>query len=539
MPRSTKMLAIALSTLIVLIIIFSLLAFYGSEREVVFNESYGDATISIKASRDAILFPGECLVLEWEMTGISSASLSLNNKITTINAIDHKTYCLWIDTPIIDLEFSDNTSQSYTLPIRHLYRSFPVFILLVLSCASVCILSYLLFDVAGVLIIVTAISFTPILMTGATTGYDFSVHLGFIRNMQLSGNPQDLPPHFTFHYLTLAVTTIIPAISLENAAFIVVTIAQCFTAHALYSLLNILQAQSGNSRRMRVLNAVLAYLLLWVGPMSFFTRGITLQMESALLFANTYHSPTMLVMRPLSIYLFILLIRSPEKWSNRVIAYIGGIALLLLVGAHAKPSFIMVIVPAYIMLLCIQYLRDKQVNKIQLIVAATLIITMILALGWQYLAIYGDTGSNLAAKTGSGIKIEIFGLYRILRVAPLTILIEWFVSLIFPISVYLLYFKRAWRDNILNFSWIALAGAIAMIVIFIEVTRADDGNFGWATRITTLIVYTTSIGFILRQHHNRTETGHDWQFWFCISLFIVHALFYASLLINTFMGIVK
>jgi hypothetical protein len=535
MHRSLEQVAIGVSGLVLFIAIFVIAGFYSNNQPAILEETGGDTTVYIEAARNVALFPGECISVKWEITGDNTVFIIRRGQSYRTTSLDSTVYCFWSQNPTLRVDSPDGSSSDfYTVEIEHLYNSPLILLLLLIIIVAACTFAYLLLGVPAVLVILTAVLFTPILSISASLEYDFITHINWAQIGKTSGNIQDLPPHFVFHYLAITITNIFPSITLMRASFLVVLFSQIGTVLGLYYLFLALDPRTKQDYRLKILCSILALALVWVGPISYFTTGLSRPGSSAFLNAGIYHNPTLLVMRMFAVWLFVTLVSVPSKWSKRVIGYLIAIVTLLLLSTFSKPSYTFVIVPAYLVLIGIQFLRARKVSKNTLLVAATLIIPATLAVGLLYFAVYDANSTNIIATENSKILIELFGLYRVRGLTLPTIIIEWITSLLFPISVYVLYIKKAWRDDNLNLAWIALFGAIVMAALFIEVPRTSDGNFTWGTRITTLIVFAVSASFLLRQQASWLVTKKDWRLWLSVTLFMAHALFYATILIRYF-----
>jgi|GEM_PF-3270809 len=536
MWRSPRVIAIALSTLTVLIASLLIAQFYSTGEPIIIEETAGDSTVYIEARHNAILFPGECLEVNWEINGINAVFIQTKHGYRGTTGLDKAVFCIWSDNdnPTLRVEFPDSSTESYVLDIQHLYASPLITGGLIVTIIAGCVLAYFTIGMSAVVVILTLVCFVPILSMNSSFEMDFSSHIYWANIARSSGSFEDMPPHFVFHYMTIQLSNIVNGMSLIRSAFFVTLTSQVGTALGFYTLFNMLDARTRDKPYLKIIYGFVAVSLLLVGPITYFLMGFRLPRTTALLYANTYHSPTMIVMRMFAVWLFVTIISIPAKWSKRVILYLLAIIILLLLASFSKPNYTLVIVPAYLVLMVLNFVRYRQVKLNTILVLVTLIITASVALGWQYFAVFSDESTNIIASERSEILVQWFGLYTTWESPPQKAVVEWFVSLIFPIAVYLLYLKKAWKDDALNLSWIALCGAIAMAVLFIEVPRTDHGNFVWGTRITTLITFGVSASFLIRQPEIWTWQAlkSDWRFWICAMLFIVHVVHYIIAIIQ-------
>lgn len=533
MFQSQKKLSLAISGLILLIALPMLTVLYMNSEPAIIDETYGEeSTIYLEAARNSILFPGECLRFNWEINGINAVFISQYEKSRGTTGTNATIYCIWSENPTLQVIFQDESIEFYTLEITHLYKTPLVFTLLILAVTAACVLAYHLIGVSAVLIIITTLSFIPMMSINASTELDFQGHIGFLQLASDSGNLQDLPPHFIFHIFTLGLKSIFPFLSLMRATFFIVLFAMVTTVLGLYLLLRILDKRSQNSPYLRLLYGALAFALVWIGPIPYFISNPPLLRSSALLLANTYHSPTMLVMRLFSVLLFVGLLTVPKTLSKRYFLHIIAIISLLFLSAFSKPNYVLVIVPAYLIYMGILYIRHRQIPHTILLLAIAVVLSTVAIVGLQYFAIFDANSTNVVASENSSVVIDWFGLYRIWGITPLSAIVAWLFSLSYPLFVYGLYFNKASRDDFLNLAWIALMGAIAMAVLFVEVPRTSHGNFIWGTRITTLLVFAMSTSFLIRQQKSPLIKNIDWRFILCLGLFLMHFVGYSYITLN-------
>src|SRR5690606_9327 len=100
---------------------------------------------------------------------------------------------------------------------------------------------------------------------------------------------------------------------------------------------------------------------------------------------------------------------------------------------------------------------------------AGILIPAVLILGWQYLLTYGPQQNRLYEGEEASILFAPLELFLVhWHVAPLNLLSELVVSLLFPIAVYVLYFREARQDHLLNIAWLIFIAGQALAYLFIE-----------------------------------------------------------------------
>ena len=83
-----------------------------------------------------------------------------------------------------------------------------------------------------------------------------------------------------------------------------------------------------------------------------------------------------------------------------------------------------------------------------------------------------------------------------------------FLSLVFPISVYIGYRKQARQNLYLNMSWVIFVVAAGMAYLLYETgARIDHGNFVWPGYSAVFLLVFASMLFLLEQHAREHKEG--------------------------------
>jgi hypothetical protein len=130
MPFRQKILPVLL-LIAVTAIILGLLYKIVVLRPVVINTAYDGATIYFSANRDAVLFPYDCVELQWRLENIDAVYLGDEPK----QGVGGETFCLQPGrNPGLRVQFTDETRQGYPLPIEVISTT-PLYWLLVIAAA--------------------------------------------------------------------------------------------------------------------------------------------------------------------------------------------------------------------------------------------------------------------------------------------------------------------------------------------------------------------------------------------------------------------
>jgi hypothetical protein len=230
-----------------------------------------------------------------------------------------------------------------------------------------------------------------------------------------------------------------------------------------------------------------------VAPVSVLTWG-----SHNLLFGyigiNTTHNPTYLLLKPLALLLFInsLEIFTYQPGSrSRIRFFLTG--LLTILATLAKPNYIICLLPALSLLAFYWSLKKRSLDWQRLILGV--ILPAVIILGWQYLATY-TTDRVLRAEGGI-----VFAPLAVYARDSGMLLPKFFLSILFPLSVYALYYKDASKDISLNLAWFNFFfGAFYTYMLAETGLRFQDGNFKWSGQVTLFILFLVSIVFFLRKN---------------------------------------
>jgi len=223
---------------------------------------------------------------------------------------------------------------------------------------------------------------------------------------------------------------------------------------------------------------------------------------------NAYHNPTMPALKPFALLLFAYVSltfvqsKQPANWaapsavaasaeeaspasslSSRTIWIIT--AALVVLGALAKPSYNVCLLPAVLMYAAYRRVKGHRVDFALL--GRGVFVPMFLMLAWQYLFTY---------KTGnSGV---LFLPLAAMSVFSSYLIPKYFLSILFPLTVYVLY-KPARRDPILTLAWWVFGVASFYTYLLAEAGRVGHGNFIWSGQIGLFVLFVQSMIFLVRE----------------------------------------
>lgn len=478
-----------------------------------------EATILFEGERNRLLFPGECVLVRWQVDNIQTVKLDDWSQVGS----GELERCLVNTVPTLQVEFRDGSAQSYPLPIELLYQQ-PLMQLLLLAAVIVFALAaYNGFGVPGLLMVLIVALFGPMLRTLANLHSDFAAHNMIATVAYYQQDLNTLPPHFLYHLLTIGLSTLIPTLNMETAGYVIVLASYVICGLAAYALLRQLTGQPERTLKNDGLLAGITLAILLTGPINLFGGGTGA--HTSLIPLNTFHSPTMGLLKPLAVLLFLVLIRTLQP-TARPYRSIVLLALLTVLTSLAKPNYTLALIPAVILILVASFVRPLGLPRITLM--AGILLPAALVLGWQYLFLYGPQAQSTVYQATESPQIAFAPLELFLKawgVPWFRLLPELILSILFPLVVYSVYFRQARHDWPLNLAWLVFAIGAAYSYLLIERPTEGDGNLTWSAQITLLILFVVTAGFWLKQNPHlfgRERLKLDWRFSLCAVVFLAH-----------------
>lgn len=113
-----------------LLLIAGFIIWYGNPTSVMKNVAYSDSTIDLTVSRGAILFPGECLVMQWDV--MNTQRVMVNDEL--LPASGEQTLCINAETqPTLQVMLMDGSEVTITQTIDILLTNPPFLIAALLT----------------------------------------------------------------------------------------------------------------------------------------------------------------------------------------------------------------------------------------------------------------------------------------------------------------------------------------------------------------------------------------------------------------------
>ncbi len=150
---------------------------------------------------------------------------------------------------------------------------------------------------------------------------------------------------------------------------------------------------------------------------------------------------------------------------------------------------------------------------------AGLFVPAAVVLGWQYYETYAGTAGNVEYRDSI-----IWAPLMVMRHHSTDLFSKLLASIIFPLLVLALYWKRARRDLRLILAWLCFLFGLLYTYTLAEKTRAFAGNFLWSGYAAVFVLFIASVMFWIGALAVRPATVWGWARNFvCGRAFLLHA----------------
>ncbi|MEO8608794.1 MAG: hypothetical protein ABI690_12965 [Chloroflexota bacterium] len=519
----------ALFGAIALIAALPLIYLYLHPIPYVFDTTVGQATVHFESSESRLLFPGQCVGLKWDLEGIQAVAINGQGHVGHDTTVTCNTDLL----PTMNLTLQDGTTKRFRLAEEKLYTNPVIIGLWILIAGGLAGAAYSLFGTSGVVFILSIILFWPVTRIAMETGTDYVIHLRYQQIVLDTGNLTALPPHPLYYVLGLSGPALFPGgVSLLDSNLLLLLFAYGFGSVALYGLLKSIVGELSGSNLRQVLIYTPLTLSLWcVVPLVTFGNPLNTLIGRPDIPMNMFNNPTQIVVKPFALLAFLGVVKWVSKSPRRGWLAVLGVGAAVAAATLAKPNYTMALMPAAIVLLGFQFIKPIPINRKLLIFGV--IVPAIAVLVWQYLRVYAPSaGSTLyTAKQITGLALAPLDLFLTYWQFTIPQLVLGFVaSIMFPLAVYLAYFKVAWNYLTLNLAWLIFLGGQAYAYLFIEIGYQGVGNLTWGGRLTLFVLFAVSLGFFLRQNapaiFTEKRIPRDPRFYLCAGIYLLHVIPY-------------
>lgn len=326
--------------------------------------------------------------------------------------------------------------------------------------------------------------------TGILERFDYPVHRELAWNFAW-------PAHFLYH---LALTAF-------RAATGDWVLAQRLLLLANYAALGVILymflSQSVQTKRRLPILALLAVSLSFVYaiPALFHVDG---QFYFGYIALNVFHNTTSLLLKPIIVLhlLWLYLWLSGERHVGKGFLFIG--ALLVVLSALAKPSYLVVLLPAVLLMV----VRDQPAWRSAIL---AIFLPGVAVLAWLFLNTFGGGGGGLA-----------FAPLKVMThfTEPWTILPKTGLSLLFPLIMLVVLGRQVLADRLAVLCWLMLLFGLAYGLLLAETgERVFDGNWLWSGQLGAFALFVANTRLLL---DNTRQGVSSWRLTLAWMVFSCH-----------------
>ncbi len=353
------------------------------------------------------------------------------------------------------------------------------------------------------LFIIAFILFQPIIAFLVHEQVDYANHLSYLRDpMDLQAISQVLSmfPHFLFHLYVYIVYKIFSLTSFADADLVVSTFAYIAGTLITFWLMTRILGKPRTYFSGLIYGAItIAHMLLM--PIDIFTPT---NLFVGYIGVNAYHNPTIVLLKPTAMILFwcaLAIFRSPVRVNGKESR---AIPVLVCCAASVfcimtKSSYMIALLPALIVAITYRAIRRQAVDWVLFIEGV--LLPAIITLGLQILLFSSSEGFIFAPLA------VIYSWTRINPAAPNDMFLKFLLSILFPLFVYVFYFKAAIKTAYLNLAWLVFVfGAAYMYLLAEGGERLAHANFTWSAICALFILFIVSTTFFIQQIRWKTIT---------------------------------
>jgi hypothetical protein len=317
-------------------------------------------------------------------------------------------------------------------------------------------------------------------------------------------------PHPLFHWLTAAVLALWPAGGAAAAAFLVVVASQAALLAVLCARIRQALASVVPVRAATLAGAAVLGLAI-LTPITFLVPGRR-EIYFGYLYPNTYHNPTVLLLRPLAVLLSACCAAawtSPETRPPRVLA----LAAVTVASALAKPSHLMCFVPAVAALWVLERLLRRG-SRPSWTPILGVVLPGLAVMAWQY----WFTVASGRMEEGELVWAPLAAVFVHTQPNVPLVVLKVVLSIAFPLWV-AVSVPKALRETELALAWIAFAVSLVLAYGFAEGgPRLAHGNLLWSGQVATFVLFAVSAAVFLKEAGSQETIGRAAG----AALFLVH-----------------
>jgi hypothetical protein len=338
---------------------------------------------------------------------------------------------------------------------------------------------------------------------------DYRTHLVFAE--ELFKMRRIVMPHFLFHLLTagLYASHLVP--SFIFAGRLVILCSYVLIALTTYYLL------WGVFRNSRIGTPSILFL---AGAATLLAEPITLHGMYTLgyLWPEPYQIPTATLMKPFALVSFACTVWYLFGRRRIDISLIAVFATATIAGTLSKPSFLICLLPASVLLLLLRWARGLPTSFTGLL--AGLYVPGAAVLAWQFYQSFSGQSSSVAYHDSI-----VWAPFKVMAHYATGLLSKFLLSILFPLIVTVIHWKQARRDTMLQLAWLCFLFGAVYTYFFAEKIAWMNGNFLWSGYSAAFTLFVAAMVFWLRQIDSGTPRGRFLvRAWLCGAAIALHAL---------------
>jgi hypothetical protein len=361
------------------------------------------------------------------------------------------------------------------------------------------------------LLVICTVIFTPLIGKLSAVGFDYIAHLKWASEMEET--KRLILPHPLYHLLVIFSKNIL-SIDYIKASTVVLVLSIFFLSALNFKLLS--------KHAPIAVSVFFSTCLLVITPIQLY-YPIDHHLYFGYLGITLYHNPTMLLLKPLSVIAFCYALRAATSQSKGEMPSGVALALSLFFCGIAKPNFLIVILPAFVVFLFL--IRRLKPMLSQLYTYAFFFCPIILVLGIQFFQTYFF--QDLSHATGNSESHITFLPLATMSYYSSNLLPKFFLSIAFPFSILLCYPKNIIKDKSVVFASCCLMMGAILTYFFAESGyRMYAANFWWSGQIGMYLAFLFYTKFLLENFKNLTSTTTDKvKYTLCMLIFFLHTAF--------------
>lgn len=226
---------------------------------------------------------------------------------------------------------------------------------------------------------------------------------------------------------------------------------------------------------------------------------------------NIWHNPTIIMVKPLSLLLFLMIMKEMETCRKEQFDHLIPVwkclimAVLLVLCNLAKPCFAQIFYPAIFILMILWLFLYRGKNFFMALELFVTCLPSVLLLGMQYITAFH---SSAASRNGTQTEGIIFAPFVVAGLRTKSIPVSILLAVAFPLFttiVALLLRKHSWTRF---FSWIMyLCGLAEKLLLAEGGSRLTHGNLAWGYNLSLYFIFVVGMWDWLKIRRDTKNLG--------------------------------